>query len=90
MKVVINKRHGGFGLSQKGMEFMGLEWDGCGHCNDLSRDDPKLVECVETLRDEANGGHASLRVVEIPDDIDYTIEEYDGIEWVAETHRTWG
>lgn len=90
MKIVINKCYGGFTLSKEGMEFMGLEWDGYGHCRDLPRYDPKLVECVEQLGDAANGRHASLRVVEIPDDIEYQIEEYDGIEWVAESHRTWG
>jgi len=29
------------------------------------------------------------KVVEIPDDIEFVIEEYDGIEWVAEKHRVW-
>jgi hypothetical protein len=28
-------------------------------------------------------------VVTIPDDVAWTIEEYDGNEWVAEVHRTW-
>jgi hypothetical protein len=27
--------------------------------------------------------------VDIPLDIQWTIEEYDGDEWVAEVHRTW-
>lgn len=26
---------------------------------------------------------------EVPDDVQWQIEEYDGREWVAETHRTW-
>lgn len=68
---------------------MGLEWDGYGHCSDLSRDDPKLVDCVEQLGDAASGKMASLRVVEIPDDVEYPIKDYDGIEWIAEIHRTW-
>ena len=53
------------------------------------RTDPDLVAAVEALREEAGGTCASLSVVEIPDDVDWYIEEYDGNEWIAETHRTW-
>jgi hypothetical protein len=56
---------------------------------DLKRDDPILVQVVEELGDEAGDSHAELTVVEIPDDVEWTIQEYDGTEWVAEVHRTW-
>ena len=55
----------------------------------LERDDPVLVQVVEELGEEANGGNANLAIVEIPDDIEYTIEEYDGAESVHEAHRVW-
>jgi len=44
---------------------------------------------VEELGEKANGQCADLKIVEIPDDVEYEIEEYDGVEWVAENHRTW-
>lgn len=53
------------------------------------RDDPLLIECVETLGERASGSCSELKIVEIPADIEWTIEEYDGLEWVAEKHRTW-
>ena len=56
---------------------------------DIERHDPALVQTVEELGDRANGAHAELTVVEIPDDVDYHINEYDGNEHVAERHRTW-
>jgi hypothetical protein len=56
---------------------------------DIERNDPALVQAVEELGDKANGAHAELAVVEIPDDVDYRIEEYDGREHIAEAHRTW-
>jgi len=51
---------------------------------------PVLIEVVERLKKEANGQHAELKIVEIPDDVEWEIEEYDGIEWIAESHQTWG
>lgn len=85
MKVVINRCYGGFSLSEKAMKFLGVgsEWP------DIARDDPKLVECVEKLGEEANGAYAELKVVEIPDDVNWEIGEYDGLEWVEEVHRRW-
>jgi hypothetical protein len=44
---------------------------------------------VEQLGEAANGEFAELKVVEIPDDAEWTIQEYDGDEWIAEKHRTW-
>ena len=56
---------------------------------DIARDDPVLVRVIEELGVEANGPHAELKVVDVPSDVEWTIEEYDGSEWVAEVHRTW-
>lgn len=58
--------------------------------HDYERDDVLLVEAVETLGKKANGECAELVIVEIPDGTEYSIEEYDGLEHIAETHRTWG
>ncbi len=32
----------------------------------------------------------ALKIVEIPAGTEYTIEEYDGIEHIAQVHNTWG
>jgi hypothetical protein len=53
------------------------------------RADPHLIQVVNELGTRAGGAHAVLKVVEIPDGIEYIIEEYDGFEHVAEKHRTW-
>jgi hypothetical protein len=56
---------------------------------DISRDDPVLIEVIEELGDAANGDCAELAIVEIPDDVEWEISEYDGSEHVAEKHRVW-
>ena len=55
----------------------------------IDRTDPILIQVVEEMGEDANGMCAALIIIEIPDDIEYTIEEYDGIEHIAEKHRTW-
>lgn len=59
------------------------------YLRDVARHDPALVQVVEEMGSKADGDHAELKVVEIPDDVEYTIEEYDGLEHIAEVHRTW-
>jgi hypothetical protein len=113
-KIVINNRHGGFGLSyQAKIRYLELNqipytlveqqdrhtqitkghiikvkgsyfWD-----HDIDRDDPVLVSIVEEMGVEANGDHADLRIVEIPANVEWQIDEYDGSEWVSEKHRVW-
>lgn len=142
MKVVINAKHGGFGLSneaiklyakKEGIPLYGYvedfeaeykpsgerpllregidkkkDWLVYWVMNDLgdsptheelnnadefdkpeSRSDPVLISIIEELGKRADGDHAKLKIVEIPDDVDYVIEEYDGMEWISEAHRTW-
>jgi hypothetical protein len=68
-------------------------WYGYGYVDGMDggydRTSEHLILAVETLKEKANGSSASLRVIEIPDGIDYFIDEYDGIESVHERHRSW-
>lgn len=57
--------------------------------NDEHRGDPLLVQVVEQLGKAANGQQADLKIVEVPDDVQWHIHEYDGTEHVAENHRRW-
>jgi len=102
VKVVINRCFGGFGLSKEAQELYAQKknldpgkwtksYEGYSYLDiyDITRDDPILVEIVETLGSKANGFASDLAVVEIPDNIEWHIHEYDGREHVAENHRTW-
>lgn len=56
---------------------------------DLERTDPYLVQVVEELGELANGQYANLRIADVPDGVDWYIDDYDGIETVHETHSSW-
>lgn len=53
------------------------------------RSDPVLISVIEDLGEKANGQCASIRIIEIPDDVNAIITEYDGFESVEEVHRSW-
>lgn len=128
MKIAINTKHGGFGLSEKAVmryaELAGMtlypektkfgyteyykvpkeEFDKIKSENPkaysihnslmffdsrIERDDRLLVRVVEELGIEADGDCAKLKVVKIPDDFLWEIEEYDGMETIVEHHRSW-
>ena len=90
MKIVINTCYGGFGLSKEALALYN-ERSGAVVTYDfnIKRDDPILVEIVEQLGEAAGHCFAELKVVEIPDDVEWEIGDYDGKELIAEKHRTW-
>lgn len=97
-KVVVNRCYGGFGLSELAVKMLAIRKGENYEDNDqaketleyfLPRDDADLVAVVEELGDRANGNYAELKVLSVPDGVEWFVEEYDGMEHVAEVHRTW-
>ncbi len=88
-KVVYNVCYGGFSLSReagKRLIELGVEEDKVSFYErsaytELERHDPRLVQVVEELKDNANGVCAKLRIKQI-DSNQYMIDEYDGSETV--------
>ena len=91
MKIVINSCYGGFSLSKEALEHFRKETGGKAGFYDfqIDRDHPVLIRIVEEWGDRANGPYSKLKIVEIPDEVNWVISEHDGSEWVAERHRTW-
>ena len=96
-KIVINNCYGGFGVSTEGMKFINdlkekrgkpkLKVD---EYEEPMRDDVELIEAIEILgSDKVSGQFGSLKIVEIPDGLEWEIDEYDGMESVDEAHRSW-
>ena len=92
-RIVINTKHGGFGLSEQASRLFaqrtGIANKELWSDRDIARDDPVLVAIVRELGVDADTRYAELKIVEVPYGVKWQIEEYDGVEWVAEKHRTW-
>ena len=88
-KVVVNRCFGGYGLSPEAYKELGLEWDNYGHAFDDDRTNPKLVQVVERLGKAASGKLANLVVIEVPEGVEFEIDNYDGQETAHEKHRSW-
>ena len=59
------------------------------YLNTEYREDPILIEVVEELGEKANGRYAQLEIVDIPDGMNYEINDYDGIETLRPNVPTW-
>ena len=90
MKIVINHCIGGYSLSEDAYIFLGLEWDEYGFNFHDDRSNEELIKCVEALGNNASGRGANLKVVEIPNNIEWYIDTTDmGYESIHEEHRVW-
>jgi len=116
VKIAINTRHGGFGLSnlafekllkrksiafEKSSDNIFFHYYDAGHLGDenhylspweffSNRADADLIAIIEELGSEqASGELASLKIVQIPNNVEWEIHDYDGREYVAEKHRKW-
>lgn len=84
MKVVYNADWGGFGLSDEAFDLYYRRTDRSPlDAFDIERHDPVLVAIVEKLGEKANTTCSDLRIVEFPDEYDYYISDYDGLESVT-------
>lgn len=101
MKIAVNKCFGGFGVSEAAFAELGLEWNGDGYLENKDfgiesdnrleyRSHPKLIAAIEKIGEKAASGHfAKVRIVDVPEGVEWEIGEYNGIETMHETHRSW-
>lgn len=94
-RIVINADFGGFSLSETAealyKAYAGIKQDATDWMDwMLERNDPILLQVIDQLGvNDAAGKYTSLKIVEVPEGVDWYIEENDGKEHVAEKHRTW-
>lgn len=97
MQVVINTKVGGyFALSKDAIEYIQKKIKNKeqkisvgSYAFEQDRSNTILVEVVRKLKNKADGNNTALKIIEIPDDIEWQIFAINGEEWIAEKHRTW-
>jgi hypothetical protein len=101
MKIVINRCWGGFSLSKKVLNKLGIDCEDYDYVENGSfgivdehnyqayRAHPPLIEAIlEVGLYESAGPHSQLKIVEVPDDLKWYIDDYDGMEVVHEVHQS--
>jgi predicted component of viral defense system (DUF524 family) len=89
-------------VSEAVFDELGIEWDGFGYLSNKDfgiesdkyyleyRSHHKLIAAIENIGEKAASGLlAEVRIVDIPEGVEWEIDEYDGIETVYEKHRSW-
>ncbi len=101
MKIIVNRCYGGIGFSKKVFNSLGIKWTGYGYIrneelgikdkdDEIWRTNKRLIKAVESIGiKESSGELAELEIVEIPDGIQFEIDNYDGVETIHEIHRSW-
>lgn len=54
-----------------------------------NREDPLLIRCIESLKEEVDTPMSQVRIIEIPEGVDYQIANNDGYEYIREKSREW-
>jgi hypothetical protein len=96
MQVVINTSYSNFAISadaisliQKKMKNAKAKSQINAYAFDNDRSHPLLVEAVQKLGAKANGLYTTLKIVEIPDDVEWRVDAINGKEVIREKHRMW-
>lgn len=85
MEVAINNNFGMFELSGEVIECLGEDWEGWELSKNEFRSHPKLIEYIKKFKHS----NPDISIIDIPDDVEWYIDEYDGLETIHETHRIW-
>ena len=79
MKMILNKRYGGFSVNNKWAKILGVR----PYETEKLRYNDTLIKAIED-GENVNGGASLLKVITIPDETtDFKLTEYDGIESIV-------
>lgn len=80
MKIAINTKYGGFNLPYEVLDQLGDDI----YTFKVKRNDPKMIKLLEKYLEKNSNefGLSRIEIVEIPDNHNFIIEDYDGIETI--------
>lgn len=55
----------------------------------VPRNDPDLVRVVEELGEKSWGPVSELKIIDVPENVEWTIDDDNGKERIHEKHRVW-
>lgn len=55
----------------------------------LDRTDEDMIGVIEEIGSEADGICGEIKIVEIPDGVEWEVDNYDGMESIHEAHSVW-
>lgn len=58
-------------------------------CREINRTDKQLITVIKKIKEKANAPRSELKIIKIPDNVEWEIDNYDGLETVHEKHNSW-
>jgi hypothetical protein len=97
MQVVINTSHSNFAISEEAVTYIRKKLkvpkthlsEINAYSFDYDRSHPLLIEVINKLGHKADGLYATLKIVEIPNNVSWKVMCDTSGEYVAEEHRIW-
>lgn len=59
------------------------------YIDNWERTDKDLIAVVKKLGKASYGKYSALVIVKVPEDVEWEISDYDGVETIHEKHRVW-
>ena len=83
VEILLNSSYGGFGLSEKAIEYLGLSKEDKYKYSSSGRSSKKLLECFKTLGNDFSSDDVKIVRVDLYGIMNGYIHNYDGFESIT-------
>lgn len=92
-KIAYNGALGVFDLSDQAIEMLkklNVKEEYLNRYSNIKRDNIFLIKVIEELSELSSRNPGDIKIIEIPDDVNWAIIEFDGSEFIVDKDRVWG